>query len=109
MPYVGNYFVPGKEYHQIMQRRREKNQRRREERKRQEELYEEKHRGDSDRQLLAYLRGESKRFQGMPDPQRVKGSTYLTKRFGSWENALRLAGVTPKNKEQRTGPSPCDP
>ena len=99
MPFVGNYFVPGKEYREIQRRKQEKNQRRRERRKLQEALYEEKHRYDSDRHLLAYLRRESERFKGVPDPQKITGSDYLVKRSGSWGNALRLAEVTRKGKD----------
>ena len=57
----------------------------------QEQQFSSLHEGDSDGQLLAYLRWCAKRLGHTPWPREIPGGILLEERFGSWENACLLA------------------
>ena len=52
--------------------------------------------GDSDEQLLRYLRFCAKRLGHSPWPREIVGGCFLEQRFGSWEDAL-LKAKLPKS------------
>ena len=58
------------------------------------------HRCDTDEELIAYLRHCAGEIGHAPNACEVIGGTYLHQRFGSWDRALRLAGLG------RPGPAP---
>ena len=59
------------------------------------------HEGDSDEQLLAYLRAWAIRKHHTPWPGEIVGGKYIQERFGSWNRALLLARLpAPKTANQ---------
>ena len=60
-------------------------------RKAKESLFAEKHRDDSDEELLIYLKNEKKKMRGRFKRKRFIGYSYYVERFGSWENAAKEA------------------
>lgn len=49
--------------------------------------------GDSDAQLLAYLRFCAQLLEHIPWPREIVGGSLMEERFGSWEAALTKAGL----------------
>lgn len=61
------------------------------------------HEADTDEQLLEYLRGWAVRLKHSPNACEVVGGEYISRRFGSWNNVLKLAGLPkpPNNPPKR--------
>lgn len=59
----------------------------------QQRTFEAIHRNDTDAELIAYLRSCAEAIGHAPNACEVIGGTYLHQRFGSWDRALRLAGL----------------
>ena len=51
------------------------------------------HQSDTDAELIEYLRRCAGEIGHVPNACEVIGGTYLHQRFGSWDRALRLAGL----------------
>ena len=51
------------------------------------------HQSDTDAELIEYLRCCAGEIGHVPNACEVIGGTYLHQRFGSWDRALRLAGL----------------
>ena len=58
---------------------------------RQEEEFRQQHTGDTDEQLLAYLRACAVRLRHTPWPGEILGGAYIQERFETWTRALALA------------------
>ena len=58
------------------------------------------HSGDTDEQLLAYLREAVTEPEQMGKAGSVPGGFFLTRRFGSWKKALAAAGLLPPEETQ---------
>ena len=56
------------------------------------------HQNDTDAELIAYLRRCAREIGHPPNACEVIGGAYLHQRFGSWDNALRLAGLRKPGK-----------
>ena len=69
----------------------------------QEDSFRQQHEGDTEEQLLAYLRSWAIRHHHTPWPEEILGGTFLTERFGSWENALAAAKLAKPRGEKRIG------
>ena len=66
-----------------------------------EEEFRKEHSGDTNGQLIAYLRMCAVKLQHTPWPGEILGGTVIAERFGSWEKALyaaRLPLPTGENK-----------
>ena len=68
----------------------------------QEQAFREQHETDTDGQLLAYLRACAVSLRHTPWPSEILGGVMIQERFGSWERAVLLAGLSkpygsPKN------------
>ena len=57
----------------------------------QEEEFRQVHEGDTDQQLLLYLRSNAFRLHHTPWPDEILGGRYIETRFGSWQQAVTLA------------------
>lgn len=57
----------------------------------QEQEFRQQHEGDTDEQLLEYLRSTALRLRHSPWPGEITGGSYLTERFGTWPKALSMA------------------
>ena len=68
-----------------------------------DKLWAAEHEGDSDEELLDYLRRCAAELGHTPMHRReVVGSTYISERFGNWAVALSMAGLPmPKKKRPR--------
>ncbi|WP_419020514.1 homing endonuclease associated repeat-containing protein [Intestinimonas butyriciproducens] len=68
-----------------------------------DKLWAAEHEGDSDEELLAYLRRCAAELGHTPMRRReVVGSTYISERFGNWAVALTMAGLRlPKKKQPK--------
>lgn len=51
------------------------------------------HQSDTDAELIDYLRRCAEEIGHVPNACEVIGGAYLHQRFGSWDRALRLAGL----------------
>ena len=60
-----------------------------------EQQFRQAHEGDTDEELLTLLRQWAARNHHTPWPGELTGGNYLAERFGSWERAIELAGLTP--------------
>jgi len=58
-----------------------------------EEEFRKEHGSDPDGQLIAYLRLCAAKLQHTPWPLEILGGSVIAERFGSWENALKAAGL----------------
>jgi len=68
--------------------------------KKQQQEFEALHRNDTDADLIDYLRRCAGEIGHVPNACEISGGAYLCQRFGSWDRALRLAGLG------RPGPAP---
>ena len=57
----------------------------------QEQAFREAHEGDTDQQLLLYLRSNAIQLHHTPWLGEILGGTYIQERFGSWHRAVALA------------------
>ena len=57
----------------------------------QEAEFRQQHQGDSEEQLLAYLRSCAMKLHHTPWPGEIVGGSFLEERFGSWKRAVALA------------------
>ena len=57
----------------------------------QEAAFRQAHEGDTDEQLLQYLRSWAMRLNHTPWPGEILGGSYIETRFGSWNRALAMA------------------
>lgn len=57
------------------------------------QAFAEEHEADSDEQLFAYLRACAARLGHSPHPKEIIGGQMIEARFGSWQTALRQAGL----------------
>lgn len=70
----------------------------------QEEEFARAHEDDTDMQLLAYLRESAWKLQHSPGENEIVGWQLIRTRFGSWESALRKAGLPePQMQDEFTG------
>ena len=60
----------------------------------QEDMFEQEHLQDSDKSLLAYLRSCAAELGYSPRYQEIVGWRLLEQRFGGWNLALQLAGLS---------------
>ena len=68
----------------------------------QEEEFRKEHEGDTDEQLLLYLRSGAIGLHHTPWPGEILGGSYIEERFGTWNRALALAGLTiPRTANQQ--------
>lgn len=58
------------------------------------EEFRELHKMDTDELLLQYLRNCARELSHSPHPEEIIGWKLLTERFGSWPQALALAGLS---------------
>ena len=71
------------------------------ERREAEEKFKEKHKKDSDENLLEMVREKAKELGRPPKKHEVIGFACLKERFGPWPRVLEAAGVkTPKENKQ---------
>lgn len=68
-----------------------------------EESFEALHDQDTPQMLLSYLREQAERLGHTPWPGEIDGGAFLEKRFGSWQRAVLLAGLTEPNTPNRSG------
>ena len=61
---------------------------------RQQESFAEEHKGDTQEQLIAYVREFANELGRTPNAGEVIGGPYIASRFGSWERLLNQAGLT---------------
>lgn len=61
--------------------------------KEKDEQFIEAHRGDTDEQLLAYLRSCAEKLGHSPTAMEVYGQALLRERFGGWGEVLTKAGL----------------
>lgn len=73
-------------------------------RKKQNAAWLEAHAGDTDEQLIAYLRSAVTDPEKFKKPGSVPGGFFLTHRFGGWQKALRLAGLIPPEETSNASP-----
>ena len=66
-----------------------------------EEEFRREHSGDTDGQLIAYLRLCSAKLQHTPWQGEILGGTVIAERFGSWEKALTAARLPPPAGENK--------
>jgi hypothetical protein len=67
-----------------------------------EELFAQRHRNDTDEELLQYLRDMAKEQGRTPRKHDVPGFTYVKSRFGPWPRVLEKAGLKEiKEKKSR--------
>lgn len=59
----------------------------------QERLFRERHESDSEEMLLDYLRHCAAELGHTPWPEEIDGGAVLRERFGTWQNAVRSAGL----------------
>ena len=59
----------------------------------QEEQFRREHEGDTDQQLLVYLRENAIRLNHTPWPEEILGGSYIEARFGSWGKAVTQANL----------------
>ena len=67
---------------------------------RREGEFAQKHKNDTDEELLAYLRSSVAKTGHVPSKHEVVGFTYIKRRLGPWPRVLEKAGlkeVRPKN------------
>lgn len=62
---------------------------------RQQAEFSREHRGDTAEELLAYLRQAAAPFGVTLCAQEIIGGPYIARRFGSWEKAVKAAGLEP--------------
>ena len=62
---------------------------------RQDEAFAARHAGDTDGELLQYLKRKAKTLGHAPQMEEVPGAGLIAKRFGSWQAALHGAGLSP--------------
>lgn len=53
------------------------------------------HREDTDEELSAYIRSCARQLRHTPHPGEIYGTPMILERFGSWEQAMRISGLTP--------------
>ena len=70
-------------------------------RKKQNAAWLEEHAGDTDEQLVAYLRSVVTDPELCKKPGSVPGGFFLTHRFGSWKKALAAAGLIPPEEQAK--------
>lgn len=58
---------------------------------RKNEEFAQAHGGDTDGELLAYLKETTQKLDHSPHPREILGAELICRRFGSWESALVLA------------------
>ncbi len=69
-----------------------------------ERCFAERHRKDSDEELLLYLKAEKKRMKKRFNRRNFIGYTYILERFGSWERAVGPVNeMIRREKEERSG------
>lgn len=68
----------------------------------QEAEFKEEHRADTDEQLLDYLRSQALALHHVPWPGEILGGTVIAERFGSWDLALRRAGLSAPQGENKS-------
>lgn len=65
----------------------------------QEQTFREAHDADTDAELLAYLNRCAAQLGHSPHPGEIVGSKLIQERFGTWQHALRLAGLPSPPKD----------
>ncbi len=55
--------------------------------------FRQQHGGDSDEDILEYLRGWAVRLKHTPNQCEVQGGGYIRERFGGWDKAVKRAGL----------------
>ena len=68
----------------------------------QETAFSQEHAADTDAQLLDYLRTCAVTLGHTPYPKEIVGGNLLLMRFGTWENALRLAKLPQPTTPNKT-------
>ena len=60
----------------------------------QEQEFRQLHETDTDEQLLTHLRSRASALHHSPWPGEIEGGSLILERFGSWQEALNLAGLS---------------
>ena len=69
-----------------------------------EAAWREEHAGDTDEELLAYLREAVTEPEQLKKTTLVTGGPHIAAHFGGWQKALRLAGLLPPEETSNASP-----
>ncbi len=65
-----------------------------------EATFTQRHKNDTDEQLLEYIRSCSKRLGHIPRKREIEGYTYIKNRLGPWPRVLEKAGLKERRAEK---------